>query len=165
MAAFVTLTGLVGAALEATGLTPHGQCLDPMYVQLLTLDGVKVQVFTEVRFQDSDFTVYTIPDGFVSDGASIPRAAWSAVGGPLSGRYRRAAVLHDYLMSVGSHERAHAVFRRAMLADGVDPEQAELFYNAVTAATWWTRLGALRRLLASTWRILRGIVPLVRRIG
>jgi hypothetical protein len=40
---------------------------------------------------------YTIPKGFVSDGASIPRWLWTLVGHPFSMRYMRQALFHDYL--------------------------------------------------------------------
>lgn len=159
MARLLALHAPHGAALEATPPSRFGQWLDPMFVELLTDDGVRVRVFTAVRFVDADGTVYTIPDGFESDGASIPRAAWSAVGGPLSGRYRRAAILHDYLLQTIPTERAHRVFWHAMQADGVPREDANLFYEAVTAATWWSRLGAVRRLVTSAWRVVRRLLP------
>jgi hypothetical protein len=161
MTAFTALTGAHGAALGLGPATAWGQWLDPMFVELLTTDGRDVKVFTSVSFRDHDGTVYTIPDGFVSDGASIPKQAWSIVGGPLSGQYRRAAVLHDYLLrrAVVDPDTAHAVFQRAMLADGCDPEQADLFYHAVTAKTWWDRMGALRGFLSSAWRVVRRVIP------
>ena len=37
----------------------------------------------------------SIPDGFVTDGATIPRLFWSWI--PPMGPYGQAAVLHDYL--------------------------------------------------------------------
>lgn len=158
----MALMSELGTALGASPATEWGQWLDPMFVELLTEDGRDVQVFTPVRFRDADGTTYTIPDGFVSDGASIPQQAWSFVGGPLSGRYRRAAVLHDYLLrsTIVSVDQAHAVFLRAMRADGCTAEQADLFYHAVVGATWWTRLGALRGFLTSAWRIVRRVARL-----
>ncbi len=39
----------------------------------------------------------TVPDGFVSDGTSIPRALWSIAGIERDGLERRASWLHDYL--------------------------------------------------------------------
>ncbi len=40
-------------------------------------------------------TVLVVPQGFVHDKASVPRALWSIF--PKSGPYTRAAVIHDYL--------------------------------------------------------------------
>ena len=53
-----------------------------------------------------DFTVYwngrvwTVPEGFYSDGASIPRIAYSLAGGPYSDTSIYAAFLHDWLYCV-----------------------------------------------------------------
>ena len=38
----------------------------------------------------------TVPAGFVTDGASVPRALWAFL--PTWGSYSRAAVIHDYLL-------------------------------------------------------------------
>lgn len=155
---------LVTTLISVGPKTEWGQWLDPMYVELLTDDGIKVRVFTEVRFIDIDQSKYTIPDGFISDGASIPKKAWSIVGGPLSGKYRRAAVLHDYLLSIGTiPDIAHMIFYRAMRADGCTVEQADLFYHAVVAHQWWGRLGALRSFVRSAWGVLKFIPKLVGR--
>ncbi len=35
------------------------------------------------------------PKGLATDGASIPRFFWRAVGSPFTGKYRRAAIFHD----------------------------------------------------------------------
>ena len=43
-------------------------------------------------------TMMTIPKGFVSDGASIPRFWWARVS-PFDGRYLAAFLKHDYLYS------------------------------------------------------------------
>ncbi len=40
--------------------------------------------------------IIRVPIGFITDGASIPKIAWSLIGSPWSGRYSRAAVIHDY---------------------------------------------------------------------
>ena len=159
--AVLALRGLSGSPLGDTGPTPWGAWLDPMYVELLTTNGRDIQVFTAVRFVDKHGVVHTIPHGFVSDGASIPKKAWSLVGGPLSGKYRRASVLHDKLLQerLMSVELAHALFYDAMRADGVTAEQADLFYNAVVAATWWSRIGALRALATASWRVVRRVIP------
>jgi len=42
-------------------------------------------------------TTYTIPEGFDSDGASIPQLAWRLVGHPFDMRYLLQAVFHDWL--------------------------------------------------------------------
>ena len=80
----------------------------------------------------------TIPAGFITDGASIPRLLW-----PLfspTGKHMRAAVLHDYLYQLckskgmtdaTSRESADDLFLLAMLDSGVSPIRAKVMYWAV----------------------------------
>ena len=57
-----------------------------------------------------------VPAGFITDGASIPRFAWSLIGSPWSGRYARAAIIHDYLYftKTVSRKEADRIFLQAM---------------------------------------------------
>jgi hypothetical protein len=76
---------------------------------------------------------WTAPKGWVTDGASIPRAAWTVAGGPFEGKYRAASVIHD----VGCDQRTetwqdvHEVFFLGMMASGVEPWRAKIMYAAV----------------------------------
>lgn len=45
--------------------------------------------------------IITIPEGFITDFASIPRVLWNIL--PPVGEYGEAAVVHDYLYVVGGH--------------------------------------------------------------
>lgn len=73
------------------------------------------------------------PKGSITDGASIPRQFWSLMGAPLSGKYRRAAVIHDVYCKNQDrpHEEVHNVFYEAMLADGVAKLKAQAMHLAV----------------------------------
>ncbi len=80
---------------------------------------------------------WTVPAGFVSDGASIPFPV-NIIFPSWKGRYARAAVLHDYLLSrVGTdpllqgRPECDRQFRLGMRADGVGILQAYFFYLAV----------------------------------
>lgn len=42
-----------------------------------------------------DQSSYIAPKGTLTDGASIPRFFWRIIGPPMTGRYRKAAVIHD----------------------------------------------------------------------
>ncbi len=42
---------------------------------------------------------HTVPNGFQTDGASIPRPLWFLIGSPFAPESIQAAVLHDYLYS------------------------------------------------------------------
>lgn len=76
---------------------------------------------------------YTIPRGFVSDFASVPRLFWSIC--PPYGKYTLAAVLHDYLYSGGSfgttRKEADRAFLEVMLGDGTKTWRAFAMYRMV----------------------------------
>ena len=64
----------------------------------------------------------TVPEGFVTDFASVPRHLWSIY--PPTGRYTKAAVLHDFLYSKESHlsldrKQSDEIFLDGMKALGV----------------------------------------------
>lgn len=46
-------------------------------------------------YRDKNYRV-TVPEGFITDGASIPKPFWSLAGLKPDGLYRAAAVIHDY---------------------------------------------------------------------
>ncbi len=103
---------------------------------------------TEFRLlEDYVFTAasgknYTVPAGVVVNGASIPKAVWSVVGGPWSGRYRNASVLRDFMSEnlLEDSETVHRLFYEAMLASGVSRAKAKLMYFAVLkGGPQWTR--------------------------
>ncbi len=94
--------------------------------------------------------VITVPEGFIYDGASVPRAAWNIVR-PF-GRTLRASVIHDWLYDrrgrwdatmravlgtdTGETARklADDIFREAMKADRKPPWRV----------TWFQREGSYR---------------------
>jgi hypothetical protein len=83
------------------------------------------------------------PVGSVVNGASIPRAFWTVVGSPFTGRYRRASIVHDVACVVKEQpDRAvHRMFYYACRADGVDDGTAKLMYAAIRhfGPKWRTR--------------------------
>ncbi len=96
-----------------------------------------------LRYLTSRGRVFIVPPEFETDFASIPRLLWSLVGSPAGGRYRRAAVLHDYLYAHGAalwlkRSEADAVFREAMLVSGVTPAKARIIYYGVRIGGWIT---------------------------
>jgi hypothetical protein len=75
----------------------------------------------------------TIPAGFCTDWASIPRAA-TLLDPKLAvfGETCLAAYLHDYCCSIRMEKmRRSTLFKAQMLADGVDPVTAQIMYLAV----------------------------------
>jgi len=94
-----------------------------------------------LRYVSSSDRLFVVPAGFATDFASIPRLLWTLVGSPAAGRYRRAAVLHDYLYAqadtVGvSRKEADRVFLEAMMVSGVHPARAKTLYYGVRIGGW-----------------------------
>jgi hypothetical protein len=78
----------------------------------------------------------TVPLGFVTDLASVPRLLWNVL--PPMGGYSDAAVVHDFLYATNGLARgqADAVLREAMEVCGVRPWQRWLIYRGVRAGGW-----------------------------
>lgn len=51
-----------------------------------------------------DGDIDTVPEGFHSDGASIPQVAYSVAGGPYSDTYVYAAFWHDFMYNVHARD-------------------------------------------------------------
>ena len=104
----------------------------------------------------------TVPAGFRTDGASIPRLLQGLL--PAWGRWSRAAVIHDYLcraidagdpvyveaewragvygpvLVIDARRRADAIFHEALLVSGVSRPLAYIMWLAVRAASIWPAL-------------------------
>ena len=126
------LVALVVYFLFSNGAGAQGEYPDKLMVELLP-NGQTMKLVNAFRFVDQRNQVWAVPAGAEVDGASIPRALWSIVGSPLTGKYRDASVIHDYYCTTKSQEWfvVHRVFREAMLASGVDNVQAAYMYWAV----------------------------------
>jgi len=73
---------------------------------------------------------HTVPAGFVSDGATVPRVFWSLL--PPVHEYFPSAVLHDWLLYTGyPRKEADQIFRNTMIWIGVNPWRARIMYAAV----------------------------------
>ncbi len=65
--------------------------------QLSPVPGTKFWVLTETfAYRDRKGKLHVVPNGFVTDGASIPGLFWLAVGHPFDPDYICAAVIHDF---------------------------------------------------------------------
>jgi hypothetical protein len=86
-----------------------------------------------VFLQTRDNTVWTAPVRTRTDGATIPQPFWSVIGGPFEGKYRDAAVNHDYECCVKVHpwRKVHRMFYDGMRANDTAPWLAKLMYFAV----------------------------------
>jgi hypothetical protein len=98
-------------------------------------NGKDMEVIELFGFVDSSGARWEVPKGTVVDGASIPRALWSIVGSPFTGKYRKASVIHDYFCETMSRpwQDVHKVFFDAQLAEGNSEYHAKVLYGAVYA--------------------------------
>lgn len=78
---------------------------------------------------------YSIPAGFDTDGASIPRALWTICGDPMSIPRLYAAIVHDYLYSGGdpdaTRKDADTLYRDLQIALGISKAKAYTEYYAL----------------------------------
>ena len=93
-------------------------------------DGVTMVLLNELRYTDPYGQVWVAPAGSRVNGASIPRAFWSIIGGPFEGKYRKASVLHDvaYEQQKVPPEEADLMFYNAMRCAGVGATTAKTMY-------------------------------------
>lgn len=82
---------------------------------------------------DSDLLghIVTVPAGFITDFASVPRLPFFYLAE--AGKGNKAAVIHDWLYSSQAVDRktADQILREALLASGYSAITASLFYAAV----------------------------------
>ena len=99
---------------------------------LQDLDGEHWKLATPLSYYSGTLSaLVTVPAGTVTDLASIPQLIANLA--PKTGRYDRAAVIHDWLYTTGlcAKEVADEVFHEAMLVCGVSPWRAWLMWKAV----------------------------------
>ena len=74
----------------------------------------------------------TVPEGFITDFASIPKGVRWIIGGPL-GKYSKAAVIHDFLFATQqrSFRETNKIFLEGMKVLGVPWWRRTILYSAV----------------------------------
>ena len=97
-----------------------------------------------VGSEDSE-DVIDVPEGFMTDFASVPRPLWWLF--PRWGRYGNAAVIHDYLYWDRSRSRkdSDGIFLQAMRVLEVGVVTRTLLYLAVRIGGWAAWWGSKRR--------------------
>ena len=96
-------------------------------------DGRNMALCDALEFHQNNGPTWTAPVGTLTDGASIPQVFWSIIGGPFEGKYRDAAVNHDYECCTKTHrwQDVHRMFYDGMMANGEAMWRAKLMYFAV----------------------------------
>lgn len=89
------------------------------------------KTYREIRYQSLHHGVFTVPAGFETDLASIPRIFWPFLSP--AGKYAKAAVLHDWLYVTKTVTRkvADELFLEAMEVLGVSWITRNVMYRAV----------------------------------
>lgn len=90
-------------------------------------------VLVELRYVDPAGRVWTVPAGFITDGASIPTPLWALIGSPFTGKYRIPALFHDAAYSTlgVTKDDADNMFHDAMLEAGCPEILAAAIYSGV----------------------------------
>jgi hypothetical protein len=109
-----------------------GNCRTNIQAEFLP-DGERIKLLAEASYVDQNGKVWIAPKGWVVDGASIPRAFWTVIGSPLTGKYRYASVFHDVVCDThsASWEEAARMFYDAMRCCKVEDRTAKIMFAAV----------------------------------
>jgi hypothetical protein len=83
--------------------------------------------------------VIRVPKFFQYDGASIPPAAWQAIGTPFQPRFMGAALFHDWIYHTHQVDRgdANRLFYLLLVENGVNKIKASLMLAAVEGFGAW----------------------------
>ncbi len=94
-------------------------------------------VFTITDPVTESYSEVTIPDGFVTDFATVPKFLRNFL--PPMGRYSWAAVVHDYLLQMGyDRDFCRIIFRLSMENLGV----GRVRKNTLVLGVWyWDKIG------------------------
>lgn len=98
---------------------------------------VKWKLKEPVVYQTKTGEKITVPVGFVTDLAQIPRTLWFLYA-PF-GKYQKSAVVHDYLyrFQKKSRKEQDKIFYNAMKSDGVATGIRHLIYRFVRMFGWF----------------------------
>jgi hypothetical protein len=83
------------------------------------------------------YGVHSVPTGYKTNGADIPRAFWWFVP-PFKPKYLPAVIMHDYLCDLKEYELADNVFEE-MLLEIENTFTTETIVGAVRFYTRWLR--------------------------
>lgn len=85
-----------------------------------------------------------VPEGFLHDGASVPRLFWTISGLTPDGLHRAASLIHDYLYEnfgktkhrLYSRKECDQIFKDIMKKSGVNSYRVKIAYFAVRIGGW-----------------------------
>ena len=93
----------------------------------------EVKINKEFGFKDSSGVMWTVPEGWLSTGAVIPRSAWNLIGSPLTGEHTASVILYDYYSTTKTRpwEDVNKMFRESLINSPVNNSRAMTFYYEV----------------------------------
>ena len=104
-------------------------------------DGRTAQLLSDFAYVDPEQRVWVAKKGAIVNGASIPKPFWSIVGGPYTGKYRKASIVHDVACEEKQQpaEVVHRMFYYACRCEGLPEHKAKLLFAAVYHfGPYWT---------------------------
>jgi Protein of unknown function (DUF1353) len=126
---------LVGCVPPTTESPPpnYGRFVGQVKTEWLNPDARSMRLLENFGYTDPDGKLWIAPADSIIDGASIPQAFWSIIGGPFEGEYRNASVVHDVACDRRKDpwQAVHRMFYFACLCGGVEPSKAKIMYAAV----------------------------------
>ena len=133
LAAFLAASVVMGSVCR--GLDEFGEFSGDVVTKFIEDDGEsrKMQLLENFTYIDPRGKKWAAPKDSVIDGASIPQAFWTLIGGPFEGPYRRASVVHDVVCEKMTErwEDVHLMFYEACRCGGVGEVKAKVMYYAV----------------------------------
>ena len=92
----------------------------------------------ELSYIDNMGITHTVEIGFITDGASIPPIAWSFIGSPFTGLYRKPALVHDEGYDSQKYKRNYIdrIFLEGMKDEGVSLWKRRVMWGYVRALGW-----------------------------
>ncbi len=96
-------------------------------------DGRDMRLVEPFAYVDAADTHWLAPADAVVNGASIPRAFWSVIGGPFAGRFRNASVVHDVacVERTEGWREVHRMFYEACRCADAPLIKSKIMYYAV----------------------------------
>jgi hypothetical protein len=133
-------------SLLPEGAANHGRFVGlPAKIEL-DENGRSAKLIEPISYVDAAELDWPVPKGAWLDGASIPRAFWTLIGSPLTGKYREPSMVHDHYCIHHSHSwrDTHRMFYDAMLCRGVPGFKARvMFYAVYRFGPRWPEPGSL----------------------
>ena len=81
-------------------------------------------MYLPLTYTANDGRYFEIPAGFKTDLASVPKFLWAIF--PPDWSYAKAAVLHDYVLSISTPDVAEELFKEAMESVNVNENQISI---------------------------------------